>query len=119
MGNTGREASYISCGLGKSKEGRGFYKLSDETVAAVREDLANDYRELAEQHSEELAHLLDDFGVSQEKLLDRLMEIKGEQQRTEPVAELESVEQEERQPNTQEATTTHESAEAVTTGEQP
>ena len=48
----------------RRKEGRGFYKLIDETVVAVREDLAKDYRELAEQHSEELAQLLDDFGES-------------------------------------------------------
>mgnify|MGYP000067080054 FL=1 len=39
----------------RKKEGRGFYKLSDETVTIVREDLAKDYRELVEQHSEELA----------------------------------------------------------------
>ena len=46
----------------RKKEGRGFYKLSKETVAAVREDLAKDYHELTEQHSEELAQLLEDFG---------------------------------------------------------
>ena len=57
----------------RRKEGRGFYKLSDETVAAIRKDLTKDYRKLAEQHSEELAQLLDDFGESQEELLDRLM----------------------------------------------
>ena len=61
------------------KEGRGFYKLSEETVATVREDLAKDYRELAEQHSEELAQLLEDFGEGQEELLDRLMEVWGRQ----------------------------------------
>ena len=33
----------------QKKEGRGFYKLNDETVAAVRENLTKDYRELAEQ----------------------------------------------------------------------
>ena len=69
------------------KEGRGFYKLSDETVSTVHEDLAKDYRELAEQHSEELAQLLDDFEESQEELLDRLMEIRGVQQHAEPMAE--------------------------------
>ena len=56
------------------KEGRGFYKLSEETVATVREDLAKDYRELSERHSEEIAQILEDFGEGQEELLDTLME---------------------------------------------
>ena len=43
----------------------------------MREDLAKYYRELADQHSEELAQLLDDFGESQKELLDRLIEIRG------------------------------------------
>ena len=71
----------------RKKEGRGFYKLSDETVSTVHEDLAKDYRELAEQHSEELAQLLDDFEESQEELLAHLMEIRGVQQHAEPMAE--------------------------------
>ena len=58
----------------RKKEGRGFYKLSNESIASVHEDLAKDYRELAEQHSEELSQLLDDLGKSQEELLDHLME---------------------------------------------
>ena len=37
------------------KDGRGFYKLNEESIAVVREDLAQDYRTLADQHSEELA----------------------------------------------------------------
>ena len=48
-------------------------------MAAVREDLAKDYRELAEQHSEELTQLLEDFGEGQEELLDCLMEVRGRQ----------------------------------------
>ena len=55
--------------------------------ATVREDLAKDYLELAEQHSEELAQLLDDFGESQEELLERVIEIRGMQQPTGPTAE--------------------------------
>ena len=82
------------------KEGRGFYKLSDEIVATVHEDLANDYRELAEQHSEELAQLVDDFWESQEDFLDLLMEIRDAQQHAKPVAELEFAKQVECQPST-------------------
>ena len=38
----------------RRKEGRGFYKLNEESIAAVREDLAQDYQTLVDQHSEEL-----------------------------------------------------------------
>ena len=63
----------------RRKEGNGFYKLNDESVVAVREDLAQDSRALAERHSEELAQLLDDFEESQEEIFGHLMEIRGEQ----------------------------------------
>ena len=46
----------------RKKEARGFYKLSEETVATIREDLAKDYSELAERHSEEITQILDDSG---------------------------------------------------------
>ena len=111
--------TYLADWENRKKEGRGFYKLNDETVATVREDLAKDYRELAEQHSEELTQLLDDFGESQEELLDRLIEIRGEQHHTEPGAEQEIAEPIERQPNTKEATTTHESTEGDMSTPQP
>ena len=75
----------------RKKEGRGFYKLSDESIASVREDLAKDYRELAEQHSEELSQLLDDFGESQEELLDHLMERRATQHAV-PVTKTETAE---------------------------
>ena len=92
----------------RKKEGWGFYKLSDDTIASVREDLTKDNQELAEQHSEELAQILDDFEKSQEQLLNRLLEIKGTQYAL-PVAEPESAEVE-GQSNDQETTITHESA---------
>ena len=59
-----------------------------------------------DQHSEELAQLLEDFGESQEEIFSRVMEIRGEQQRTEPVAVPDSTEQVEPHPNSQERTTT-------------
>ena len=64
----------------RKKEGRGFYKLSEETVATVREDLAKDYSELAERHSEELTLILDEFAEGQEELLGQLMEALGKRQ---------------------------------------
>ena len=43
--------TYRVDGENRKKEDRGFYKLSEETVARVREDLAKDYREMSERHS--------------------------------------------------------------------
>ena len=56
----------------RRKDGHRFYKLNEESIAAIREDLAQDYRTLADQHSEELAQLLDDFGESQEDLFHQI-----------------------------------------------
>ena len=41
------------------KDGKGFYKLSEDSIAAVRKDLAEDYQALANQHSEELRQLME------------------------------------------------------------
>ena len=46
------------------KEGKGFYKLNDESIAAVREDLAADYQALANHHSEEVIQLLEEYGTT-------------------------------------------------------
>ena len=46
------------------KEGKGFYKLNDESIAAVREDLAADYQALADHHSEEVIELLEEYDVA-------------------------------------------------------
>ena len=58
------------------KEGRGFYKLNEESIVTVRDDLAQDYRALAEQLFQQLAQMLDDFGESQEEIFCCLMEIR-------------------------------------------
>ena len=58
----------------RRKEGRSFYKLNDESVADVRAVLARDYQALADQHSKELAQLLEDFGESQDEMFHRIME---------------------------------------------
>ena len=71
------------------------------------EDLSKDYWELAEQHSEELAQILDNFGESQGELLDHLMEIRSTQD-TVPIAKPETAEVE-GQSNNQQPTNPHES----------
>ena len=46
------------------KEAKGFYKLNEESIASVREDLEADYQALADHHSEEVVQLLEDYGAS-------------------------------------------------------
>ena len=47
------------------KEGKGFFKLNDESITTVREDLANDYQALADQHLEEVAQILEEYGAAE------------------------------------------------------
>ena len=49
----------------RKKEGKGFYKLDEESIATVREDLVKDYQALIHHHAEEIVQLLDNFGMSQ------------------------------------------------------
>ena len=46
-----------------AKVGKGFFKLNNESIAAVREDLAADYQALADQHSEEVAQILEEYNT--------------------------------------------------------
>ena len=40
----------------RTKAGKGFFKLNNESIAIVREDSAADYQALADRHSEEVAN---------------------------------------------------------------
>ena len=62
----------------RRKDDKGFYKLSEDNIATVREDLAEDYRVLANQHSEELTQLMEEFTESQEETFRQLMDIGSE-----------------------------------------
>ena len=48
------------------KASKGFYKLHEESIASICEDLEAEYQALADHHSEEVVQLLVDFG--QDKL---------------------------------------------------
>ena len=52
----------------RAKEGKGFFKLNDESIATVREDLATDYQALADQHLEEVAQILEEYGAAELEL---------------------------------------------------
>ena len=67
----------------RSKDGKFFYKLSEDSIATVRENLTQDYQNLADYHSEEIAQLLKDFGDSQDDTLYQLHDIGSKQQRAE------------------------------------
>ena len=62
----------------RCKEGKGFYKLSDDRIATICEDMMWDNQALANRHAEEMAQLLEDFGESQEGTDCQLCEIRSE-----------------------------------------
>ena len=64
------------------KEGKGFYKLNDESIAAVREDLAADYQALANHHSEEVIQLLEEYGTTDLEIACHLHQYEAERRAT-------------------------------------
>ena len=49
----------------QTKEGKGFFKLNDESIATVREDLATNYQALPDHHLEEVAQMLEEYRVAE------------------------------------------------------
>ena len=50
------------------KDWKDFYKLSEDNIATVREDLTKDYHSLADRrHTEERVQLSEDLGESQDE----------------------------------------------------
>ena len=47
---------------------KGFFKLNDDGIATVREDLAKDYQALADQHLEEAAQIQEEYGAAKVEL---------------------------------------------------
>ena len=48
----------------RTKAGKGFFKLNNKSIAAAREDLATDYKALANRHSEEVVQILEEYGAA-------------------------------------------------------
>ena len=63
------------------QDGKGFYKLNEESIAPVCEDLTQDYQALADRHSEEIAQLLKEFGDNQLDTSLQLQAIENEQKK--------------------------------------
>ena len=55
-----------------TKSGHGFFKLSKESIPAVREDLAVDYQALADRHLEEVAQILEEYGAAELEIAHQL-----------------------------------------------
>ena len=54
MGKTGGETPHYRADWeNRRKDGKGFYKLSEDNIAMVQEDLTQDYQALADHHIEE------------------------------------------------------------------
>ena len=47
------------------KARKGFFKLNNKSIAAAREDLATDYKALANRHSEEVVQILEEYGTDE------------------------------------------------------
>ena len=47
------------------KEGKGFHKLNEESVASVRENLTADYQVVADHHSKKIMQLLEELDATE------------------------------------------------------
>ena len=47
----------------QTKEGKCFFKINNDSIAAVREDLAAKYQDLADHHLEEVVQILEEYGA--------------------------------------------------------
>ena len=57
---------------------KGFYKLNNESITIVCEDLAADYQALADQHSEEVAQILEEYGADELEIVHQLQKNEAE-----------------------------------------
>ena len=62
----------------QSKAGKGFFKLNNKSIAAVREDLAVDYQALADRHSDEMAQILEEYGAPELEITHQLQKNEAE-----------------------------------------
>ena len=57
----------------RTKAGKGFFKLNNESIATVREDLAADYQTLADRHSEEVVQILEEYSATELEIAHQLV----------------------------------------------
>ena len=73
------------------KEGKGFYKLDEESVTTIQEDLTNDYCSLDQLQSMEITKLLEEFGEDQLQLVVELEAYETKRIRTKEDQEVEYI----------------------------
>ena len=56
----------------RTKSGKGFLKLSKESISAVHEDLATNYQALVDRNSEEVAQILEEYGAAKVEIAHQL-----------------------------------------------
>ena len=56
----------------RTKPGKGFFKLDNESIAAIHEDLAADYQALADRHSKEVVQFLEEYGTTELEIAHQL-----------------------------------------------
>ena len=83
MGTTSRGAAHIPCRPRESSKGKGFFKLNDDSIATVREDLAIDYQALPDQHLEEVTQILEEYGAAEEELGHQIQATEADRHTTE------------------------------------
>ena len=66
----------------RTKSGQGFFKLSNESIATVRKDLATDYQALADRHLEEVAQILEEYGAAEVEITHQLQTNKDDRRAT-------------------------------------
>ena len=49
----------------RAKAGKGFFKLNNESISVVCDDLVADYQARSDQHSEEVAQILEKYGIAE------------------------------------------------------
>ena len=66
----------------RMKEGKGFFKLNNDSIAAVCEDLAAHYQALADRHFEEVLQILEEYGATDLEIACQLQQYEVDGQAT-------------------------------------
>ena len=101
----------------QAKTGKGFFKLNNESIAVVNEDLTADNQTLTDQHSEEVVQILEEYGTTELEIARQLQENEADRlalgRQTIETVELPDNPREEAEPKLQEETVVATSAPPV------
>ena len=66
----------------RTKAGKGFFKLNNESIATVREDLTADYQAVVDRHSEEVVQILEEYSAVDIEIVHQLTQYEADRQAT-------------------------------------